>query len=76
MNSYRQTQMISPERATNPKRISNENKRALHQQLIAFGGFRSNGYQIRNQRTILHRIASLKIDFRFFLEGRFFEVKR
>ena len=43
-------------------------KIALGKKLIVFEGFSPNGYQIRNQREILHRIARLKIDFRHVFE--------
>ena len=43
-----------------------KNKKVFCKQLIVFEGFRPNGYQILNQRAILHRAACLKIDFRFF----------
>ena len=45
-----------------------QNNKVFCKKLIVFEGFRPNGYQIRNQRAILHRIACLKIDFRYFLK--------
>ena len=40
----------------------------FEKKLIVFEGFKANGYQIRIQRKILHRIACRKIDFRHIFE--------
>ena len=50
-------------------------KRICHDQtLITFEGFRPNGLQIRIQRSFLHIVACVKIDFGAFWEMSSFSM--